>query len=69
MKKLYIITGINRLTNQREPLSRPMQKSRACERLDRELQERKNRRNLPHTRLKVEALKPIQLTINFQEND
>lgn len=66
--KMYIITGINRLTGQRDQLSRAMTKQEAQERLDREIASRKYQRYKPHTRLRIEHLEPAQLTIQFYDD-
>lgn len=64
---VYIITGINQLTRQREQLSRPMSEKEASERLQREVANRKFQRHAAHTRLKMERLEAVQLTIRFDE--
>lgn len=63
----FIITGINKLTRMREQLSRPMPKEQAEQRLQREIANRKFQRYQTHTRLKVERLEAVQLTINFPD--
>lgn len=68
MEHLYIITGINRLTGQRDQLSRAMTKQEAQDRLDRELASRKYQRYQPHTRLRIEHQEPAQLTIQFNDD-
>ncbi|MEE1348051.1 MAG: hypothetical protein U0K36_09260 [Bacteroidales bacterium] len=65
--KNWIITGVNRLTHQREQLSRPMDKQEASERLQREVANRKFQRYQPYTRLKMERLEAVQLTLQFKE--
>lgn len=65
----WIITGINRLTQQREQLSRPMSELEASERLHREVANRKFQRYQPHTRLKMERLDAVQLTLQFQDHE
>lgn len=67
--KKWIITGVNRLTHQREQLSRPMDEQEASERLQREVANRKFQRYQPYTRLKMERLEAVQLTLNFKEYD
>lgn len=64
---VYIITGINQLTKRREQLSRPMSETEASERLQREVANRKFQRHAAHTRLKMERLEAVQLTIRFDE--
>lgn len=46
--KLYIITGVNRLTNMREQLSRPMEEQEAKDRLERELANRRHQLSAAH---------------------
>lgn len=65
----FIITGINQLTHQREQLSRPMSEQDAQERLQREVANRKFQRHAAHTRLKIERLEAVQLTINFNDHE
>lgn len=65
----FIITGINQLTHLREQLSHPMGESEAAERLQREIANRKYQRHAAHTRLKIERLDAVQLTINFNDHD
>lgn len=62
----YIITGRNELTKQWEQLSRPMSKEEAQQRLEREIQNRRNQRYAAHTRLRIERLDAVQLTIQFE---
>lgn len=63
----YIITGRNELTKQWEQLSRPMGKEEAQQRLEREIQNRRNQRYAAHTRLRIERLDAVQLTIQFEQ--
>lgn len=65
----FIITGINQLTHLREQLSRPMSEQEASERLQREVANRKFQRHAAHTRLKMERLDAVQLTINFNDHE
>lgn len=62
----YIITGRNELTRQRDQLSRPMGKQEALERLEREVENRKYQRHAAYTRLRIERLESVQLTIQFE---
>ena len=55
----YIITGKNRLTNERDQLSRPMEKNEAEERLQREIENRRHQRYQPHTHLRLERLEAV----------
>lgn len=63
----YVITGINKLTGEREEISRPMNEQEAMERLEREIANRRYQRYPAHVRLRVEKRLPIQLTLNFNE--
>lgn len=65
----WIITGVNRLTHQREQLSHPMDAQEAAERLQREVANRKYQRYQPHTRLKIERLDAVQLTLQFNDHE
>lgn len=65
----WIITGVNRLTHQREQLSRPMDEQEASERLQREVANRKFQRYQPHTRLRMERLEAVQLTLQFKDHE
>ena len=67
--KKWIITGVNRLTHQREQLSRPMDEQEASERLQREVANRKFQRYQPHTRLRMERLEAVQLTLQFKDHE
>lgn len=62
----YIITGRNELTKQREQLSRPMGQEEVQQRLEREIQNRRNQKYAAHTRLRIERLDAVQLTIQFE---
>lgn len=63
----FVITGRSTLTGFRDQLSRPMEEQEAQDRLDRELQNRKYHKHPAYTRLKVERLEAVQLTINWNE--
>ena len=63
----FIITGINKLTKQRDQLSRAMSENEANERLQREVAARKSQRYQPYTRLRVERLEAVQLKIQFND--
>lgn len=63
----YIITGINQLSGEREAISRPMERSQAISRLEREIQSRKHQRYKAHTRLRLDKVEPVQLTIQFEQ--
>lgn len=65
----WIITGVNRLTHQREQLSRPMNEEEASERLQREVANRKYQRYQPHIRLRIERLDAVQLTLQFNDHE
>lgn len=63
----WIITGFNKLSRKREQLSRPMKEQEASERLQREVANRKFQRYQAFTRLKMEHLDAVQLTLDFKE--
>lgn len=63
----YIITGINQLSGEREAISRPMERSEAMNRLEREIESRKFQRYKAHTRLRIDKVEPVQLTIQFEQ--
>ena len=63
----FIITGLNRLSGRRDQISRPMTREDAEQRLLRELENRRRQKYAAYTRLKVERLEAVQLTIPFQE--
>lgn len=65
----FVITGISRLTGEREEISRPMDEDEAQIRLDRELANRKRHKYPAYTRLRVERRLPVQLTINFHNDE
>lgn len=65
----YIITGISRLTGDRERISREMSKSEAIDRLEREKLNRRKQRFASFTRLRIEAVRPVQTTIKFEDNE
>lgn len=66
-QKKFIITGLNRLSGRRDQISRPMTREDAEQRLLRELENRRRQKYAAYTRLKVERLEAVQLTIPFQE--
>lgn len=68
-RDIYVITGINTLTGQREELSGPMDEDSARVRLEREIANRRYQRYQAHKRLRVERRLPVQLTIKFQEHE
>lgn len=63
----YVITGISRLTGEREEISRAMTEPEARARLERELESRRRQKYAAHTRLRVERRLPIQLTFKFEQ--
>lgn len=67
-QKKFIITGLNRLSGRRDQISRPMTREDAEQRLLRELENRRRQKYAAYTRLKIERLKAVQLTIPFQEH-
>lgn len=65
----FVVTAINRLTRIREEISGPMSRDQAEERLQRELMNRKYQRYQTHQRLRVEKRIPVQLTLQFKDNE
>lgn len=63
----YIVTGVNRLSRQRQPVCRPMGKDNALQLLSRYRQDRSHRGHKPYLRLRLERVQPIQLTIQFPD--
>lgn len=61
----FVITGRNTLTGCRDQLSRAMGEQEVRDRLERELENRKYHKHPAYTRLKVERLEAVQLTIQF----
>lgn len=68
MKHEYVVTGINKLTGEREEISRAMTAEEARARLDRELASRRRQRYQAYVRLRVERRLPVQLRINFNHD-
>ena len=66
---LYVITGIDALTGQREELSGPMDEDAAKARLEREIMNRRYQRYQAHKKLRVERRLPVQLTIKFKDHE
>lgn len=62
----YVITGVSRLTGEREEISRPMTEEEARARLEREQESRRRQKYAAHVRLRVERRLPIQLNLNFE---
>ena len=63
---MYVITGVSRLTGDREELSGAMTKEQAIERLERYKAATGRQKYPTYTRLRVEPRMPVQLTLNFQ---
>ena len=61
----YIITGRNKLTGEREAITRPMGENEALARLEIEKNRRKNKRHCAHAWLRVERVLPVELELNF----
>ena len=57
------ITGINRLTGEREPITRALTYDMAMDIMDRE----RGRRRRAYLKLKAERITPKQLTIKIEE--
>lgn len=62
----FQITAINRLTGDREAISRPLEESEARARLEKELIARRGLPHQSHVRLKVHRVRPVQLKIPFE---
>jgi hypothetical protein len=65
----YQITAINVLTGTREAISRPMPLEVAIVRMERERESRKRLRYQPYKQLRVDKVEPIQLKLNFEEDE
>lgn len=65
MDTMYVITGINKITGEREPVSRPYHLEKA--RRLRDVLADRLKRNSAFSRLKVEPL-DTQLTLRFVDN-
>lgn len=65
----YIITGVNRLSRQRQPVCRPMGKDKALQLLSGYRHDSSHRGHKPYLRLRLERVQPVQLEINFQTTD
>lgn len=65
----YVITGVSRLTGYREEISRPMEEEEAKQRLEWILASIKHHKHPTYTMLRVERRLPVQLSINWNEND
>lgn len=64
----YCITGISRLSGQREELTGPMLKEQAQARLERYKENTKWQKYPSYTRVRVEQLLPVQLNLPFEPN-
>ena len=64
----YCITGISRLSGEREELTGPMEKEQAQARLERYKENTKYQKYPTYTRVRVEQLLPVQLTLPFEPN-
>ena len=66
MSKTWVITGVNKLSRQREEISGHYPtKEEAEARLQREEASRSRQKYRPYTRLRVERSLPVQLLIKF----
>ena len=61
----YVVTGISRLTGERQEISLPTTEEHARALLESELKKRKGRKKPAFLRLRVERKQPVQLKINF----
>lgn len=62
----FVITAVNKLTGQREVISKPMSREVAEMRLNDVVLNMKYKRNKSYSRLKVQPVPPIQLRLEFQ---
>lgn len=65
----YIVTGVNRLSGERQPVCRPMVKDKALQLLSSYRNDRSHRGHKPYLRLRLERVQPVLLEINFQTTD
>lgn len=63
----YIVTGVNRITGDRQAVCRPKSRIDALQLLSRYRQDRSHRGHKPYLRLRLERVQPIQLTIQFPD--
>lgn len=68
-ERQYHITAINNLSGEREAISHPMALTQCQERLQRERDNRRHQRYQAHSRLRIEEVLPVQLTLNFTEDE
>lgn len=64
----YCITGVSRLSGQREELTGPMEREQAQARLERYKENTKWQKYPTYTRVRVEPLLPVQLRLPFEPN-
>ena len=64
----YCITGVSRLSGEREELTGPMEKEQAQARLERYKENTKWQKYPTYTRVRVEQLLPVQLRLPFEPN-
>lgn len=64
----YCITGISRLSGQREELTGPMEMEQAQARLERYKENTRYQKYPTYTRVRVEQLLPVQLRLPFEPN-
>lgn len=63
----YIVTGVNRITRERQAICRPKSRTDALQLIDRWHQDRSHRGHKPYLRLRLEKVQPVQLTIQFPD--
>ncbi len=66
-EKKWVITGVSRLTGDRQEISRPMEKDQADAKLAQTKIEWKRVKRPAYTRLRVERRLPTQLIIEFNQ--
>lgn len=69
MTDRYYITAVSRLTGQRVVISREMSQEEAQETIGRYLASYGRQKYTPYRHMKVEKVHPIQLKLQFENND
>lgn len=64
----YCITGVSRLSGEREELTVPMEKEKAQALLERYKENTRYQKYPTYTRVRVEPLLPVQLRLPFESN-
>lgn len=69
MKDRFVITAISKLMRGRVEISGPMPEEMARERLNRELDSRKRQKYQVYSKLRVERVQPVQLSLKFEGDE